>query len=149
MKDQIDVSVRRSPKYAVFMGAGAILGVLIAGLLTLIVDPSQIPAEYTVAKGAGLLLIFLGVGGLFLGGLIALLLDWRGRKRAREYRVEAQIDIVDDPKVVAARRLAEMRGETPADPAGDTADSPVDSPAEAAPESPVNDVDGRGDLGRG
>lgn len=104
MKDQIDVSVRRSPKYAVFMGAGAILGVLIAGLLTLIVDPSQIPAEYTVAKGAGLLLIFLGVGGLFLGGLIALLLDWRGRKRAREYRVEAQIDIVDDPKVVADRK---------------------------------------------
>ena len=29
MKDQIDVSVRRSPKYAAFMAVGAILGVLV------------------------------------------------------------------------------------------------------------------------
>ena len=77
MKDQIDVSVRRSPKYAAFMAVGAILGVLVAGLLTLVVDPAQIPAETTVAKGAGLLVVFLGIIGLFLGGLVALLLDWR------------------------------------------------------------------------
>ncbi|NNV08465.1 hypothetical protein ETC03_19920, partial [Geobacillus sp. MMMUD3] len=116
MKDQIDVSVRRSPKYAAFMAVGAILGVLVAGLLTLVVDPAQIPAESTVAKGAGLLVVFLGITGLFLGGLVALLLDWRGRRKAREYRVEAQIDMVDDPKAVAARRLAEMRGEPVPDP---------------------------------
>ena len=156
MKDQIDVSVRRSPKYAAFMAVGAILGVLVAGLLTLVVDPAQIPAETTVAKGAGLLVVFLGIIGLFLGGLVALLLDWRGRRRAREYRVEAQIDMVDDPKAVAARRLAEMRGETApaeaADPAPasspETPAASPDSPAEAAPGTPADDTGDRGDLGR-
>ena len=59
MKDQIDVSVRRSPKFAAFMAVGAIAGVLLAGLLTLVIDPSEVPAEYTVAKGAGLLLVVL------------------------------------------------------------------------------------------
>ncbi|EKU47216.1 Uncharacterised protein [Brevibacterium casei] len=152
MKDQIDVSVRRSPKYAAFMAVGAILGVLVAGLLTLVVDPAQIPAESTVAKGAGLLVVFLGITGLFLGGLVALLLDWRGRRKAREYRVEAQIDMVDDPKAVAARRLAEMRGEPVPDPGTEPGpeaggESP-DSPAEAAPGTPADDTGDRGDLGR-
>ncbi|MBE4693250.1 hypothetical protein [Brevibacterium casei] len=152
MKDQIDVSVRRSPKYAAFMAVGAILGVLVAGLLTLVVDPAQIPAETTVAKGAGLLVVFLGIIGLFLGGLVALLLDWRGRRRAREFRVEAQIDMVDDPKAVAARRLAEMRGEPVPDPGTEPGpeaggESP-DSPAEAAPGTPADDTGDRGDLGR-
>ncbi|KZE17943.1 hypothetical protein B8X04_09935 [Brevibacterium casei] len=149
MKDQIDVSVRRSPKYAAFMAVGAILGVLVAGLLTLVVDPAQIPAETTVAKGAGLLVVFLGIIGLFLGGLVALLLDWRGRRRAREFRVEAQIDMVDDPKAVAARRLAEMRGEPVPDPGTDlTPDSGTVPTAEAAPKTPADDADDQGDLGR-
>jgi hypothetical protein len=39
MKDQIDVSVRRSPKYSVFMGIGAVLGIAIAGILAIFVDP--------------------------------------------------------------------------------------------------------------
>lgn len=130
MKDQIDVSVRRSPKYSVFMAAGAILGILVAGVLTLFVDPSAVPAEYTVAKGAGLLLIVLGAGGVFVGGLFALLLDWIGRKRAREFRVDAQIDVVDDPKAVARRRIAEMRGESPAPEQG--AQGPADADGEGS-----------------
>ncbi|MDN5807310.1 MAG: hypothetical protein L0J17_15005 [Brevibacterium sp.] len=113
MKDQIDVAVRRSPKYSVFMGLGAILGVLVAGGLTLFVDPAAIPTGYTVGKGAGLLLIVLGAGGLFLGGLLALILDWMGRRKSREYRVDAEIDMVDDPKEIARRRIAEANGEDP------------------------------------
>ena len=66
-----------------------------------------------LAKGVGLMLLVLGTGGLFLGGLLALILDWTGRKRAKEFRVDAQIDMVDDPKEVARRRLAEARGEDP------------------------------------
>ncbi|HCG55749.1 MAG TPA: hypothetical protein DEW39_06305 [Brevibacterium sp.] len=113
MKDQIDVAVRRSPKYSVFMGLGAILGVLVAGVLTLLVDPEAIPTGYTVAKGAGLLLLILAVGGLFLGGLLAVILDWLGRRKARKYRVDAEIDMVDDPKEIARRRIAEANGEDP------------------------------------
>ena len=113
MKDQIDVAVRRSPKYSVFMGIGAVLGVFVAGILAMFVDPADMPMGYTVAKGVGLMLLVLGTGGLFLGGLLALILDWTGRKRAKEFRVDAQIDMVDDPKEVARRRLAEARGEDP------------------------------------
>ena len=113
MKDQIDVAVRRSPKYSVFMGIGAVLGIIVAGILAIFVDPADMPMGYTVAKGLGLTLLILGIGGLFLGGLFALLLDWAGRRRAKEYRVDAQIDMVDDPKEVARRRIAEARGEDP------------------------------------
>ncbi|UVI36798.1 hypothetical protein [Brevibacterium spongiae] len=124
MKDQIDVAVRRSPKYSVFMGIGAVLGVIVAGILAMFVDPTDMPMGYTVAKGLGLLLLVLGIGGLFLGGLVALILDWTGKKRAKEYRVDAQIDMVDDPKEVARRRIAEARGEDPD--AGATADAATD-----------------------
>lgn len=113
MKDQIDVSVRRSPKYSVFMGIGAVLGIVAAGILAVFVDPADMPMGYTVAKGLGLLLLVLGIGGLFLGGLVALILDWRGRKKSKEFRVGAQIDMVDDPKEIARRRIAEARGEDP------------------------------------
>ncbi|WP_198587428.1 hypothetical protein [Brevibacterium epidermidis] len=113
MKDQIDVSVRRSPKYSVFMGIGAVLGIAIAGILAIFVDPADMPMGYTVGKGMGLMLLVLGSGGLFFGGLVALILDWRGRKKAKEFRVDAQIDMVDDPKEIARRRIAEARGEDP------------------------------------
>ncbi|MDN5588481.1 MAG: hypothetical protein L0G69_18165 [Brevibacterium sp.] len=127
MKDQIDVAVRRSPKYSVFMGIGAILGVLVAGALTLFVDPEAMPTGYTVAKGAGLLLLVLAVGGLFLGGVVALILDWTGRRKSHKYRVDAEIDMVDDPKEIARRRIAEANGEDPD--AG--SDTPPDTVAEA------------------
>lgn len=119
MKDQIDVSVRRSPKYSVFMGIGAVLGIVLAGILAVFVDPADMPMGYTVAKGLGLLLLVLGIGGLFLGGLVALILDWRGRKTSKEFRVDAQIDMVDDPKEIARRRIAEARGEDPDADAGE------------------------------
>lgn len=129
MKDQIDVAVRRSPKYSVFLGLGAIFGVLVAGVLTVFVDPEQIPTGYTVGKGAGLLILVLGTGGLFLGGLLAVILDWAGRKKAKKYQVDAQIDMVDDPKEIARRRIAEQNGETPADP---------DEPGAAETDEPRN-----------
>lgn len=138
MKDQIDVAVRRSPKYSVFMGLGAVLGVLVTGVLALFVDPAAMPTGYTVSKGLGLMLLVLGVGGLFLGGLLALILDWIGRRRAKQFRVEAQIDMVDDPKEIARRRIAEMRGEDPdaADPSvPDATDSDVAGVASGSADS--------------
>ncbi len=131
MKDQIDVTVRRSPKYSVFIGLGAIVGILVAGILSLTVDPAAMPDGYTVGKGLGLALLVLAIAGGFCGGFVALLLDRIGRRRERKYRVEAQIDMVDDPKEVARRRLAEMRGETPAE----EAEAPIKegvAPAEEA-----------------
>lgn len=136
MKDQIDVAVRRSPKYSVFMGIGAVLGVIVAGILGLFVDPTAMPTGYTVGKGMGLLVLVLGVGGLFLGGLLALILDWVGRKKAREYRVDAQIDVVDDPKEIARRRLAEMNGEDPDAEAVEPESGPTDDADTAGRQAP-------------
>lgn len=156
MKDQIDVAVRRSPKYSVFLGLGAIFGVLVAGVLTVFVDPEQIPTGYTVGKGAGLLILVLGTGGLFLGGLLAVILDWAGRKKAKKYQVDAQIDMVDDPKEIARRRIAEARGEDPdaAAEAAEDADGTVaveggaaSANADDAPE--VEDTTDNGETGRG
>ncbi|WP_193071700.1 hypothetical protein [Brevibacterium sp. FME37] len=137
MKDQIDVAVRRSPKYSVFMGLGAILGALVAGVLTLFVDPTAMPAGYTVGKGAGLLLLILAVGGLFLGGLLAVILDWMGRRKARKYRVGAEIDVVDDPKEIARRRIAEANGEDP-DAGSHTLSEPVAEADASADDEPCS-----------
>ncbi len=142
MKDQIDVSVRRSPKYSVFMGIGAVLGIVVAGILAVFVDPADMPMGYTVAKGLGLMLLVLGIGGLFLGGLIALILDRRGRKRSKEYRVDAQIDMVDDPKEIARRRIAEARGEDPD--AGDAEGAAASADTDAAPAVDDEDASGAG-----
>ena len=160
MKDQIDVAVRRSPKYSVFMGIGAVLGVIVAEVLAMFVDPADMPMGCTVAKGVGLLLLVLGVGGLFIGGLIALILDWAGRKRAKEFRVDAQIDMVDDPKEIARRRIAEARGEDPDAAAAPAAEAAEDADgtvaveggaasanADDAPE--VEDTTDNGETGRG
>ena len=143
MKDQIDVAVRRSPKYSVFMGIGAVLGVFVAGILAMFVDPADMPMGYTVAKGVGLMLLVLGAGGLFLGGLLALILDWTGRKRAKEFRVDAQIDMVDDPKEVARRRLAEARGEDPD--AGETAAGDESAAAAGADSGPAGGAETAGE----
>lgn len=151
MKDQIDVSVRRSPKYSVFMGIGAVLGIVLAGILAVFVDPADMPMGYTVAKGLGLLLLVLGIGGLFLGGLVALILDWRGRKKSKEFRVGAQIDMVDDPKEIARRRIAEARGEDPdaGDVEGGTASASQDAaPAAEAHAQPAADDEDDAETGR-
>ncbi|MGC3022641.1 hypothetical protein [Brevibacterium sp. FAM 24630] len=160
MKDQIDVAVRRSPKYSVFMGIGAVLGVIVAGVLAMFVDPADMPMGYTVAKGVGLLLLVLGVGGLFIGGLIALILDWAGRKRAKEFRVDAQIDMVDDPKEIARRRIAEARGEDPDAAAAPAVEAAADADGTVAVEGgaasanadgalEVEDTTDNGGAGRG
>ncbi|AMT92999.1 hypothetical protein A2T55_03710 [Brevibacterium linens] len=151
MKDQIDVSVRRSPKYSVFMGIGAVLGIAIAGILAIFVDPADMPMGYTVAKGMGLMLLVLGIGGLFLGGLVALILDWRGRKKSKEYRVDAQIDMVDDPKEIARRRIAEAHGEDPDAGADEGTVASADTnaaPAADADAQPAADDEGDAGTGR-
>src|SRR5699024_12809036 len=98
MKDQIDVAVRRSPKHSVFMGIGAVLGVFVAGILAMSVDPADMPMGYTVAKGGGLMPLVLGAGVPLRGGLRALIIDWTGRQLANELRAHAQIDSDDEHK---------------------------------------------------
>lgn len=130
MKDQIDVTVRRSPKYSAFIGVGAIVGILVSGVLILLVDPATIPDGYTVAKASGLLLLVMAICGGFLGAIVAIVLDRVGQKKSRNFTVGAEVTMVDDPKEIARQRIAEMKGEVPESEVPET-----QAPAEAGDES--------------
>lgn len=74
------VRVKRSPRYARFMIAGAILFAVIALILTF-----AFPENPTYDRGAvfGFLLLLCGSVGVALGAVIALLADRSATRRAR------------------------------------------------------------------
>ena len=83
MTDDLDVVVRRSPRYGAFMVAGLILGFIVAGILVMLpVDTSQLTADYSMGASMGLLMMLLGIVGLGLGGAVALVLDRINAKKA-------------------------------------------------------------------
>jgi uncharacterized membrane protein YccC len=74
------VRVKRSPRYARFMLAGALLFAVLALILTF-----AFPANPTYDRGAvfGFLLLLCGTVGVALGAILALLLDRSSTRRAR------------------------------------------------------------------
>jgi hypothetical protein len=74
------VRVKRSPRYARFMIAGAVVFAVIALILTF-----AFPANPTYDRGAvfGFLLLLCGSIGVALGAVIALLIDRSANRRAR------------------------------------------------------------------
>ena len=85
--------VRRAPKYSVFIGAGAVVGIVVALLLTLFLgEGSDDEQASSVASGQGFISFLDGQGtvrvvmgvtggvvGGFVGGGIAVLADRRSR----------------------------------------------------------------------
>lgn len=125
MTDRLEVEVRRSPKYSMFIAAGVLVGFLVAGVLVLLpADTSQLTAEYSRGAALGILMMILGVLGAALGGTVALIADRRNAKRARTYTVQAEY--------VARRRTAaqETEAAAEAEPTGQPDSAPA---AEAAP----------------
>lgn len=66
---------RRSPRYAVFIGCGVLVGVLAAGIATFALPVTQ---DYGYGTVLAYTALVLGLAGGLLGGLVAVLLD-RGR----------------------------------------------------------------------
>lgn len=65
------VTIRRSPKYLIFLIAGAILGIVVALILGL-----SIPEEQRTAKPLVTFMVaFLGGAGAALGIIVAVILD--------------------------------------------------------------------------
>jgi hypothetical protein len=90
MSHTIDVRVRRRPKYSVFMGAGALLGLIAAPLVAAQpVQPLNPAEEYSFFATAGFFAALLGTIGLFLGGGVALLVERVTARRERRYTVGA------------------------------------------------------------
>ena len=99
MKDTVDVTVRRSPRYSVFVALGVIVGFIIAGILAFLpVDTSTLTQEYSRASILGILMAFLGIVGGFLGALVALIVDRASVKNAKTYTVKAEYEKVAEPQ---------------------------------------------------
>lgn len=85
--------VRRSPRYAMFLIAGAALGILVALVLTFAFDgtaersPST-QVTYSLSQVFGFLALVCITAGVALGGIVALILDRTMTRRAREVRID-------------------------------------------------------------
>lgn len=87
------VSVRRAPRFSVFLVAGAALGLLVAAILTFSFDgtANQSPNTglvYTQGQVFGFLALICVAAGLAVFAGIALLLDRSSRRRVREVTVD-------------------------------------------------------------
>lgn len=73
------VSVRRSPKYLTFMITGAVIGVIVAGVIGLTIPEQQRTAEPVVTY----LIAYIGGIGVVLGIVAALIVDRIGLAKAK------------------------------------------------------------------
>lgn len=85
--------VRRSPRYAVFLVAGAALGILAALILTFAFDGTEqksptTNALYSSSQVFGFLCLVCIPVGLALGGAVALLIDRRLARRTRAVHID-------------------------------------------------------------
>lgn len=115
MKDTVDVTVRRSPRYSVFVALGVIVGFIIAGILAFLpVDTSSLTQEYSRAAVLGILMAFLGIVGGFLGAFVALIIDRSSVKNAKTYTVNAKYEKVTEPQGTSDEQDASDTPETEA-----------------------------------
>jgi len=79
------VTVRRAPRYSRFMTLGALVGAVVALILTM-----SFPANDEFDRGQvfGFLLLACAAIGLALGALVALLIDRATARRAKTVTVE-------------------------------------------------------------
>lgn len=93
--------VRRAPKISVFLVLGAAVGILAAMILTFVFDGTDEASrntgfEYSSLQVFGFLALIGIALGMVLGGLIALLIDRRSRRRTREVTVEHETVTPDE-----------------------------------------------------
>ncbi|MEX3610455.1 hypothetical protein VVR12_05335 [Rothia sp. LK2588] len=85
------VTIRRAPSLLAFAITGGLLGVILAGVLSLLNFTGPAPVEHLAnnySRGAvfGILAVTLGAAGAALATAIALLLDRRSAKHAETVR---------------------------------------------------------------
>jgi hypothetical protein len=73
------VTVRRSPKYLTFIITGAVIGVIVAGVIGLMIPEQQRTAEPVVTY----LIAYIGGIGVVLGIVAALIVDRIGLAKAK------------------------------------------------------------------
>lgn len=110
-----EVEVRRSPRYGRFLVLGALLGALLAGVLTVAFPPNPDVSQLRVF---GFLALFCVPAGCLALGLFAIIADWALGKRTG--RATAVHEVFEAPRHASAAPELEGAPEL-ADPAGPTA----------------------------
>ena len=83
------LQVRRAPKYVPFLIAGGLAGVATAALFTFLFPSS---GDFDASSVFGLFAVLLVIPGAGMGALVALVLDRRGRRKAKTMLVESLPD---------------------------------------------------------
>lgn len=133
-RHEVEVRVRRVPKYDAFMAIGAVVGAVVAWLIAALQTPSVDEAGQR-ADTSGVIGLSIVVGfvlGAAAGGVAALLADRALSKRARTLTAE-QTD-VEQPEPAASPEQLETpeQREGPAD-VGEAAFEPLPHDDEAGP----------------
>lgn len=101
-RQDVEVRVRRSPKYGPFMAIGAVLGALAMWLIGLLMPPATNVAGQQVdtLPVVGLAIVLGFAVGAGLGGLVAVIIDRRLSKRASTLVAEqTDVDVHDERDV--------------------------------------------------
>lgn len=97
--ETVEATVRRVPRYGVFMGIGVVLGIIVAGILTMVgsYEPSDaVNVVYPPGQVFGFLLLWTVPIGLALGGVVGLILERVSRRHDRTVRVEHETIVTND-----------------------------------------------------
>lgn len=95
----VEATMRRVPRYGVFMGIGIVLGVIVAALLTMVgsYEPSDATnVVYPPMQVFGFALLWTAPAGLALGGITAIVLERIARRHDRVVRVDHETIISSD-----------------------------------------------------
>lgn len=86
-----EARIRPVPRFGVFLGLGAVLGVIAAGILTAVGSYEKsavLDIVYPPGQVFGFALLWTAPIGIALGGIVALILERMARKHERIVRVE-------------------------------------------------------------
>lgn len=112
-REELHVTVRRSPKYGVFMAIGAVIGIVAAWIISSTTAPGVNEAGQRVdtTPVVGLMLVIGVVVGAVLGGIVALIVDRslsKGTRTVLAERVETHgADAVAEPAADADEAVFE------------------------------------------
>ena len=98
-RETVEATVRRVPRYGVFMAIGVVLGIIAAGILTMVgsYEPSEtLDVVYPPGQVFGFALLWTVPIGIALGGVVAIILERIARRHDRVVRVDRETIIEQD-----------------------------------------------------
>lgn len=114
--EELRVTVRRSPKYGVFMAIGAVIGILVAWIVSSSVGPStnESGQQVDTTPVIGLMLVIGFIAGGALGAVVAIIVDRslsKGTRTVLAERVETRdAGAPDEPATDAGEAAFEHLG---------------------------------------